>query len=177
MVFLLFLGAGCGFQSSGTATGPGTGATSGSSGSNRKTPSSDRRHSERPTDRLTPEQLAAARKFEAAQRKEMEITSQLEQADKMLKGANLEGALRLVQRVEQENSQDPYVTMRTSYLQAMIFNRMKDGPRRKEAMNKLLKDMEALQGDPRFQQGFIDGQANQELIRMSLEKAGRKYGN
>lgn len=116
-------------------------------------------------------------KFEAAQKKEQEITSQLEQANAMLKGSNLEGALRQVLRVAQENAQDPYVTMRTAYLEAMIYHRMKDGPKRKDAMNRLLKDMETLQGDPRFQQGFLDGMANQEIIKMSLDQAGKHYGN
>lgn len=95
----------------------------------------------------------------------------------MLKGSNLEGALRQVLRVAQENAQDPYVTMRTAYLEAMIYHRMKDGPKRKDAMNRLLKDMETLQGDPRFQQGFLDGMANQEVIKMSLDQAGKRYGN
>lgn len=130
----------------------------------------------RPADRIgagkTPEQL----KFEAEQKKEQEITAQLEQANSMLKGQNLEGALRLVQRVALEHAQDPYVIMRTSYLEAMIFHKMKDAGKRKDAMNRLLKSMEALQGDPRFQQGFLDGMANQEVIKMSLDKAGKKYG-
>ncbi len=133
---------------------------------------SETRPADRPGSGKTPEQL----KFEADQKKEQEITSQLEQANGMLKGQNLEGALRMVQRVALENAQDPYVIMRTSYLEAMIFHKLKDGPKRKEAMNRLLKSMETLQGDPRFQQGFLDGMANQEVIKMSLDKAGKNYG-
>lgn len=140
-------------------------------------PLSSRTGDARPTPRAGPGKTLEEQKFEAAQKKEQEITSQLEQANAMLKGSNLEGALRQVLRVAQENAQDPYVTMRTAYLEAMIYHRMKDGPKRKDAMNRLLKDMETLQGDPRFQQGFLDGMANQEVIKMSLDQAGKRYGN
>jgi len=171
---LIPLFSGCGFRSADQPAAISSPlSTNHETGSKLTTPKSGRRSPEISPPVKTPKE----KQFETARKKEIEITGQLEQADKMMKGANLEGALRVVQRLDQENSSDPYVKMRTSYMQAMIFNRMKDANRRKEAMNQLLKSMEALQNDPRFQESFIDGQANQEMIKMSLEKAGKKYGN
>jgi|GEM_PF-2015647 len=115
--------------------------------------------------------------FEKAQKKEMEITGQLEEASKMMKASNLDGALRIVQRIQQEDGEDVYVSMRVNYLKAMIYHRQKDPGKRKEAMNQMLKNMEYLQKDPRFQEGFEDGQANVDMIKMSIKKAGKRYGN
>ncbi len=95
----------------------------------------------------------------------------------MLKGSNYEGALREADRLQADNARDPNVTMRTSYLKAMIFHRMNDGARRKEAMNQMLKSMEALQKDPRFRAAYEDGKAGSELIKLSVEKSGKKYGS
>lgn len=113
---------------------------------------------------------------EALRRKQRDVTKNLEDASKMIKSANLEGALRLVQRVQQENSTDPNVTMQTWYMQAMIYHRQKDGTKRKEAMNQMLKSMETLQKDPRFKQAHEDGQDSMEVIKQSLDSAGSRYG-
>ncbi len=94
----------------------------------------------------------------------------------MLRGSNFEGALRVAERIQAENAADPNVTMRTSYLKAMIYHRMNDAGRRKEAMNQMLKSMETLQKDPRFREAYEDGKANAELIKMSVDEAGKKYG-
>ena len=115
--------------------------------------------------------------FEAAKQKQKEVTKTLEEAAGMIKTSNLEGALRLVQRVQQENSLDPNVTMQTNYMQAMIFYRQKDSPKRKEAMNQMLKSMEKLQKDPRFRQAYQEGMDSVEVIKQSLEKMGSKYEN
>jgi len=99
----------------------------------------------------------------------------LERISAMMKGGNHEGALREVDRIERDNPRDPNVTMRTSYLKAMIFHRMNDVNRRKEAMNQMLKSMEDVQKDPRFRAAFEDGTANAEIIKMSIDRAGGRY--
>jgi len=113
--------------------------------------------------------------YEAAKKKNLEITAALEEASKMIKSSNLEGALRKVQQIHQENSRDPYVTMQTWYMQAMIYHRQKEPGKRKEAMNQMLKSMEALQKDSRFRTAFEEGQASIEVIKKSIEKAGPRY--
>ncbi|HNW33719.1 MAG TPA: hypothetical protein PKM25_02225 [Candidatus Ozemobacteraceae bacterium] len=120
-----------------------------------------------------PENAAAA----AARQREEKINTELERVSAMLKGSNYEGALREADRLQADNARDPNVTMRTSYLKAMIFHRMNDGARRKEAMNQMLKSMEALQKDPRFRAAYEDGKAGSELIKLSVEKSGKKYGS
>ena len=97
----------------------------------------------------------------------------------MMKAANLEGALRLVDRIHQEEGRDPYVSMQTWYLKAMIYHRQKDSPKRKDAMNAMLKSMETMQKDPRFRQSFEDGQEVADVIKTSVQraqKAGKNYG-
>jgi len=113
----------------------------------------------------------------AERRREEKINTELERVSVMLKGSNYEGALREVDRLQNDNARDPNVTMRTSYLKAMIFHRMNDGTRRKEAMNQMLKSMEMLQKDPRFRTAYEDGKAGSELIKMSVEQSGKKYGS
>ncbi len=107
---------------------------------------------------------------------EEKINSQLEQANAMLRSSNLDGALRLVDRVHSENVRDPNVTMKTWYLRAMIYHRKKEPNKRKEAMNQMLKSMADLQQDPRFQQAFLDGQDCIEVIKKAIEKGGKRYG-
>lgn len=99
----------------------------------------------------------------------------LEEALRMIRNSNLEAALRLVQRIELQHKSDPYILMQTSYLQAMIYHRLNQPAKRKEAMNNLLKFMEEMQSDERFQMGFLDGQDAQELIKLSLNKYEHKY--
>lgn len=113
----------------------------------------------------------------AARSREEKINADLERVSAMLKGKNYEGALREAERVQRDNPRDPNVTMRTSYLKAMIFHRMNDGNRRKEAMDQMLKSMEELQKDPRFRAAHEDGVANSEIIKMSIEQSGSRYGS
>ncbi|MBI3037552.1 hypothetical protein HYY75_00675 [bacterium] len=114
--------------------------------------------------------------FEKERKREAEITGMLEQASQMVKGVNYGGALRMVQRIEQENPTDSNTLMRTSYMKAMIYHRMKDSPKRKEAMNQMLKNMEALQKDPRFREAFEEGQSSVSVIKKSVERLGAHYG-
>ncbi|MBP7633951.1 hypothetical protein KBA41_07250 [Candidatus Ozemobacteraceae bacterium] len=110
-----------------------------------------------------------------ARKREEKIVSDLERVSAMMKGRNYEGALREADRVQRDNPRDPNVTMRTSYLKAMIFHRMNDVSRRKEAMTQMLKSMEEVQKDPRFRAAFEDGTANAEIIKMSIDRAGDRY--
>ena len=114
-------------------------------------------------------------KLEIERRREREIEETLERAMDMLKSGNLEGAARLVSRVHSENRTDPNITMRTSYMHAMIFHQMKDPVRRRQAMDNMLKSMEALQKDRRFLEAHEAGKASAEVIQMSLDKAGDRY--
>lgn len=125
---------------------------------------------------VDPQTAAALAALDAARKKEEELNGRLQQASGMMKAGDLEGALRLVTRLQQENARDPYAGMQVSYLRAMIHHRMKDPVRRKEAMNDLLKNMEAVQKDPRFVASFKEGMDAQAVIKMSLEKAGKRYG-
>jgi len=111
-----------------------------------------------------------------ARLREEKINTELERVSGMLRGSNYEGALRVAERLQAENAADPNVTMRTNYLKAMIYHRMNDAAHRKEAMNQMLKSMEALQKDPRFREAYEDGKASSELIKMSIDEAGKKYG-
>lgn len=113
----------------------------------------------------------------AAIKREEKINSDLERVSAMLKGRNYEGALREAERVQRDNPGDPNVTMQASYLKAMIFHRMSDGNRRKEAMNEMLKSMEALQKDPRFRAAHEDGLDNAEIIKMSIDRSENRYGS
>lgn len=124
-------------------------------------------------DRVSPAEPAADK---TARLREEKINTELERVSGMLRGNNFEGALRVAERIQAENAADPNVTMRTSYLKAMIYHRMNDAGRRKEAMNQMLKSMETLQKDPRFREAYEDGKANAELIKMSVDEAGKKYG-
>jgi len=110
-----------------------------------------------------------------ARKREEKIVADLERISVMMKGGNYEGALREADRVQRDNPGDPNVTMRTSYLKAMVFHRMNDVNRRKEAMNQMLKSMEDVQKDPRFRAAFEDGTANAEIIKMSIDRAGDRY--
>jgi len=110
-----------------------------------------------------------------ARKREEKIVADLERISVMMKGGNYEGALREADRVQRDNPRDPNVTMRTSYLKAMVFHRMNDVNRRKEAMNQMLKSMEDVQKDPRFRAAFEDGTANAEIIKMSIDRAGDRY--
>lgn len=110
-----------------------------------------------------------------ARKREEKIVADLERISVMMKGGNYEGALREADRVQRDNPRDPNVTMRTSYLKAMVFHRMNDVNRRKEAMNQMLKSMEDVQKDPRFRAAFEDGTANAEIIKMSIDRAGGRY--
>lgn len=94
----------------------------------------------------------------------------------MMRSGNLEGALRQVQRVNQENSTDHHVGMQSSYLKAMLYHRLREPAKRKEAMDAMLKNMEALQQDPEFRAAHEEGKEGQEMIRLTLEKAGGLYG-
>jgi len=108
-----------------------------------------------------------------------QVEARLQEAAAMMKAANLEGALRLVDRIHQEEGRDPYVSMQTWYLKAMIYHRQKDSPKRKDAMNAMLKSMETMQKDPRFRQSFEDGQEVADVIKTSVQraqKAGKNYG-
>ena len=114
--------------------------------------------------------------YETEKKKTVEVTAALEDVSRMIKNSNLEGALRKVQQIQTQNARDPYITMQTNYLQAMIFHRQKDAPKRKEAMNQMLKNMETLQKDPRFKAAYEDGQAAIDVIKKSLEAVGERYG-
>jgi hypothetical protein len=113
--------------------------------------------------------------FEKARAKHIEVTKSLEEASRMLKSGNLEGSLRLVQRIQQENREDPFVSMQTNYLQAMVFHRQRDPVKRKAAMNEMLRSMETAQKDPRFQKSFEEGMAGVEIIRESLKRHSKQY--
>ena len=115
--------------------------------------------------------------FEKARTKHREVTRSLEDASRMMKSGNLEGSLRLVQRVQQENREDPFVSMQTNYLQAMIFHRQNDPTKRKAAMNEMLKSLENAQKDPRFRRSYEEGMAGVETIRESLQRHSKKYAN
>ncbi|MFZ2956777.1 MAG: hypothetical protein WA705_07810 [Candidatus Ozemobacteraceae bacterium] len=115
--------------------------------------------------------------LEQAAARDTRISAQLRDASLMMKSANLDGALRLVQRVQQENPNDPYTGMQANYLKAMIFHRMKDAPRRKEAMNSMLRSLETVQKDPKYKEAVDDGHDAGEVIKMSLERGGKTYAH
>jgi len=125
---------------------------------------------------VDPKAAAALAALNAARKRDEEFSGRLQQASDMMKAGDLEGSLRVVTRLQQENARDPYAGMQVSYLKAMIHHRMKDPVKRKEAMNDLLKQMEAVQKDPGFVAAFKDGMDAQSVIKMSLEKAGKRYG-
>ena len=104
-----------------------------------------------------------------------QITAKLEEAWDMLRKSNPEGSLRIVKRLQQRGHKDPHVHMQAEYLKAMIYHRMGNARLRKKAMDAMLRNMEQLQKDPRFLTAYEEGVAAQELIRMSLKKAGKKY--
>ena len=125
---------------------------------------------------LDPQGIAALAKLEEARRRDEEFSGRLQQASNMMKSGDLEGALRQVTRLQQEHARDPYAGMQVAYLRAVIHHRMKDPAKRKEAMNDLLKQMEAAQKDPGFTAAFQEGMDAQAVIKMTLEKAGKRYG-
>jgi hypothetical protein len=135
-------------------------------------PTPDRR-----SDDETVQRSAAEEALEKERHREQEITTLLERSQQMLRSGNLDGAYRITQRLRQEPPRDPYVHMRCSYLQAMIFHRQNDPRKRKEAMNSMLQSMEAVQQDPRFQAAHEDGKTTAEMIKMTLDKAGGRYAN
>ncbi|MBF0546849.1 MAG: hypothetical protein HQM08_20585 [Candidatus Riflebacteria bacterium] len=108
---------------------------------------------------------------------EKRAISDMEQAVKMLKTSNLGGALRLIDRVQQSFPHDNYINMQAWYIKAMIFHRQKDFPKRKEAMNSMLKSIEEMQKDPKYRSAVEEGQQGADLIKMSIEKKGRKFEN
>ncbi len=113
---------------------------------------------------------------DAARQHELELESSLEMISKMIRTANLDAALRSIQKMEQENPQNVHLLMKTGYLKAMIYHRQKDPARRREAMNQMLKNMETMQKDPVYRAAFADGQDAVEVVRKSLERGGGRYG-
>ena len=111
-----------------------------------------------------------------ARQRELELESNLETTSKMIRSANLDAALRRIEKMEQENPGNAHLLMKTGYLKAMVFHRQKEPARRREAMNQMLKNMETMQKDPMFRAAFADGQDGAEVIRKSLERGGGRYG-
>ncbi|MBF0408855.1 MAG: hypothetical protein HQM10_16020 [Candidatus Riflebacteria bacterium] len=108
---------------------------------------------------------------------EKKAISELEQSVKMLKSSNLGGALRMVERVQQNFPRDNYLNMQSWYIKAMIFHRQRDMKKRKEAMDSMLKCIESLQKDPKYLSSVQDGKEGADLIRMSIEKKGKRFEN
>ena len=118
----------------------------------------------------------AASASAVAARKEAGVEATLEQIARMIRTSNLEGALRQIERIEQDHPGEPMVLMETGYMKAMVFHRQKNVPKRREAMSQLLKNMEAMQKDPRFRAAFADGQESSDLMKKALEKGGGRFG-
>ena len=100
----------------------------------------------------------------------------LEYAFEMYNTDNFDGALREVERLQLEISNDPYLEMQSWYLSAMIYHKSDKPSRRKRAMRKMLESMEQVQKDPRFRTAFEDGMISQELMNLAREKGNDRYG-
>ncbi|HNV69684.1 MAG TPA: hypothetical protein PKO06_08310 [Candidatus Ozemobacteraceae bacterium] len=111
-----------------------------------------------------------------ARQQELELEANLEIVSKMIRTANLDAALRRIEKTEQENPGNAHLLMKTGYLKAMIFHRQKDSVKRRDAMNQMLKNMETMQKDPMYRTAFTDGQDAIDVVRKSLERGGGRYG-
>lgn len=126
---------------------------------------------------FSPQKEAPPAQIDEALVKEEKTMAALKQANQMMKSSNpnLDEALRVVQKIQQENERDPNITMQTWYMQAMIYHRQKDSPKRKDAMNQMLKSMESLQKDPRFLASFADGKEALDIMQKSIDSSGNRY--
>jgi hypothetical protein len=115
------------------------------------------------------------RKLRDQDKKTKDQYRRLEYAFEMYNTANLDGALREVERLQLEINNDPYLEMQSWYLSAMIYHKSDKTSRRKRAMRKMLESMEQLQKDPRFLQAHADGMISQEIMKMALEKGEGRY--
>lgn len=115
--------------------------------------------------------------YDISSKKQEEVNSSLEQAHRMIRDDNLESALRIVERIYLNYPDDPEITMQTHYMKAMIFHRMKDPSKRKQAMDEMLKSMEKLQQDARYRKSYEIGRECEEVVKMSIEKYGKNYEN
>ncbi|MBF0498524.1 MAG: hypothetical protein HQM09_00190 [Candidatus Riflebacteria bacterium] len=168
--FLLLFQPGCGKHTTTTVGGSESSDTTHSVHSNDLSAKTSGLHTQ-------PNASSSIAALEEAAAREASIATQLQNAAAMMKTSNLEGALRLVQRIQQENSTDPYVGMQANYLKAMIYHRQKDGAHRKEAMNAMLKSLEMVQKDPKYKTAVEDGRDACDVIRMSLERGGKLYAH
>ena len=108
-------------------------------------------------------------------RRTQELYRKFEHSHQMFLKANFDGALREIDRIQMEISDDPYLEMQTWYLSAMIYHKTAKGSRRNRAMRKMLQSLETLQKDPRFRESFEDGMMCQQVIDMAIEKETGKY--
>ncbi|NCB37654.1 MAG: hypothetical protein EOM80_02690 [Erysipelotrichia bacterium] len=103
------------------------------------------------------------------------LYQKLENSYEMFRKDNFDGALREVERLQFEISNDPYLEMQSWYLSAMIYHKSGKSSRRKRAMRKMLESMEELQKDPRFRNAFEDGMMSQEVINLAIGKGEGRY--
>lgn len=104
-----------------------------------------------------------------------ELYRRFELSFEMFQKQNYDGALREVERVQLEIKDDPYLSMQTWYLTAMIYHRTGKSSRRDRSMRKMMEMMEAVQKDPRFRTSFEDGMLSQEVVDMAISSGEERY--
>ncbi len=110
-------------------------------------------------------------------KKEEAVNALLARAQSAMQGRNYDAALRDLERLKLQHPDDPYVAMRVQYLEARIAHRQNNAKARKTAMDAMLKSMERVQQDPRFQEAHREGRVAQDVIKQSIQQGGEKYAN
>ena len=105
-----------------------------------------------------------------------ELYEKLNYANKMLKNRNYDAALREIDRIQQEISNDPYLKMQTWALTAVIYDKTGKTSRRKRAYTKMLEAIEELHKDSRYKKAYEDGMACKDFAALAAKKGDKKYG-
>lgn len=108
-----------------------------------------------------------------------ERTSQLygkmDYANKMYKKRNYDGALREVERIQNEINDDPYLKMQAWALAAKIYDKTGKTSRRKRSYTKMMEAMEEVRKDSRYKRAYEEGKLCVELIEIAKQKGDDKY--
>lgn len=119
------------------------------------------------------EEIAA---FSSERKKEQEVEDLLRRVQDDLGRGSPDSAMRDLEQLKQRYADDSYVQMRVAYMMARVAHRQNNGKRRKQAMDDMLKAMEATQKDARFLKAHGEGRSAQEVVRESIKRAGGSYG-